>query len=458
MLAFITHVPKTEFDTTLAKCQAGTYHCSSGACLECPTGTWSSLGQKACKSCPAGQYTTTHLSCLDCPAGQYSSKNSDECQKCGVGKVSKQKSSVCTSCPAGKRADHFLNRCVACLAGTYSNSSADSCTRCDWGQYSPAKSPRCTDCSPSFYSSYPSEKCEKCSKGSYSTAKMWACTYCTPFLLANSAQTGCLPKSDCKAGTYKDVTDNTCKRCPINQYSIDGAFGCDYCQWITFPNADQSACIGPTRPPTPRPTHPPTPRPTPSSDCKAGTYKDVWDGTCKTCPLLTYSFANWFECKTCDFDLTPNADQTDCVARPPSLAPTPLPPNDCKAGTYKDVKDNTCKQCFSNEYSFAGWYECKLCDWYFVPNADQTDCIARTRPPTPRPSRTPTALSDCTAGTYKDVTDGACKKCPLSQYSFAGWYTCKYCDFVLQPNADQTDCVGPTRPSPPTSSPVSLME
>jgi hypothetical protein len=309
------------------KCAAGTYQSSFGACIICPTGTWSSASLTACKSCPGGQYTTTHLSCLDCPAGEYSKRNSDGCLKCG------------------KRADHTQNKCVPCEAGYYSSASSDSCTPCAPGQYSPERSQRCVDCLPSYYSPNPSQKCLKCPAGEYSKAKASACSTCSPGTYVNSAQTRCTKypsppvstpaptmkpngRSECKAGTYKDLTDPVgCKKCPDKQFSYAGAYYCQYCPLVSIPNADQSDCVGP---PNPGPYRPPTPSPTlaptypPPSECKAGTYKDLTDPVgCKKCPDRQYSYAGAYECKYCYFVMVPNADQSDCVGR--TLPPTPPP-------------------------------------------------------------------------------------------------------------------------------------
>ena len=242
--------------------------------------------------------------------------------------------------------------------------------------------------------------------------------------------------SQCKAGTYWDVNDysNGCKKCPSDQYSLAGAYGCLQClMWYDKPNADQSGCAQyyptppPTRSPTPAPSRPPTPAPTRYPTPTPPRYPTP----------------------------TPTRYPTPKPTPLPSLSPNiprPLTPSQCKAGTYWDVYDssNGCKECPFQSYSLDGEYECLECPGFAWPNANKSGCVSywyivATPPPSCAPTFSrPLTPSQCKAGTYWDVNDYSygCKKCPSDQYSLAGAYECLYCPCPgsLWPTADQSGC------------------
>ena len=120
-------------------CAAGLERNTTGACVACPTGKYSTQG--VCTPCPAGTFgaTTRAAACTQCPLGTYSSalgaNSSATCRACPLGTVCTATATACTAlCPADTR----ISAAVATALAPYTdvcamppaNLLAAVCTAC----------------------------------------------------------------------------------------------------------------------------------------------------------------------------------------------------------------------------------------------------------------------------------------------------------------------------------------
>ena len=120
-------------------CAAGTFNGSpGGACLFCPTGTWSPAGQQSCVACPAGQTNNADKSdCQPCDAGMSTNGLTGQaCSICPPGTYSSSGEGSCTACPDGHTHNAGHLACEPCPAGRYKNfQTGGLCQPCPVGTF-----------------------------------------------------------------------------------------------------------------------------------------------------------------------------------------------------------------------------------------------------------------------------------------------------------------------------------
>jgi hypothetical protein len=136
-----------------SKCVAGTNSTTgyagmaSAACVCCPAGKWSSLGETSCTSCGPGKYSIAcSSSCSPCTTGTFSvGDGNPSCTPCNVGRyMFITGATTCSLCAAGKFSGQVgaasVTVCISCVPGKFSAvegaSSHTVCTDCPPGTYS----------------------------------------------------------------------------------------------------------------------------------------------------------------------------------------------------------------------------------------------------------------------------------------------------------------------------------
>lgn len=294
----------------------------NGFCQPCGGG-WYSTGGANCKWCPAGWFSISTTQCSMCKAGTYSTKlgawSSEFCQNCPPGTNSLSGASGCTQCRTGTyNPIEGQQYCTGCPIGTYSTAVGakdDSiCTICPEGSSTPgAGSASCTPCRAGTYSSPDRKSCISCPIGSASAAvgssDPMTCKACSGTLeFGRGGATACLTCSganqiatanhancQCIEG-YGRTSSSTAyptlacsaTRCPAGQFANNNS-ACTACPAgsVSTPNRDRC------------------------EQCAAGTFKT--GNACMPCDNDKISTPGAAGCTTCEFPLTPNSSQTECV-------------------------------------------------------------------------------------------------------------------------------------------------
>ncbi|GMI16763.1 hypothetical protein TrLO_g12393 [Triparma laevis f. longispina] len=193
----------------------------AGECTLCSAGKKSANEASECIACAAGkksEFEEGSSHCLECPAGTYSSVGSSSCHgECEAGTFSVVGSHSCTDCPPGKFSEAGSHLCSDCDGGTYSGSKAGSCLSCEAGKHSGVGATACDDCDATKgevsgvgkYGSTDKKSCTSCEKGEYSA-------------IASYEQC-----NNCEAGKYSNSTETeVCSRCLDHQTSDEGSSEC----------------------------------------------------------------------------------------------------------------------------------------------------------------------------------------------------------------------------------------
>eukprot|EP00802_Teleaulax_amphioxeia_P003343 Tamp_03346.p1 GENE.Tamp_03346~~Tamp_03346.p1 ORF type:complete len:756 (-),score=58.55 Tamp_03346:165-2432(-) len=191
-------------------------------CVECPAGTYSSVGQTACINCPHGKYNEGGSgSCLPCGGGTYIVSPGSVCLECAAGTYLNELGSACFTCSIGMESElpKRSKTCKNCIPGFSNPSQGGMCMACPAGKQSSGfqKSTGCTDCSPGKYTSSPGKyECTDCAAGRYSGVMASVCGTCQQGTYSGSQSSAC---TDCPPGTYNDqLQQSSCALCAQNTY------------------------------------------------------------------------------------------------------------------------------------------------------------------------------------------------------------------------------------------------
>ncbi|KAK3579234.1 hypothetical protein CHS0354_033305 [Potamilus streckersoni] len=381
---------------------------SSSDCeLYCPSGQ--NLQNESCISCQRGYYKDNAISpfmmCTRCPPNYVTpstgSTSISNCyvRDCPAGTKRNQNDTGCIDCELGfYQPTPYETSCIQCQSG-YSTSTTGSTSVTQCNRYCPPgtelinNTSQCSTCQIGFYKeSVFSTVCNKCMDG---------------FITENTGSTSVLSCNivACEAGSYRDVTTNTCQLCPIGEYQ-DSKYqtSCKPCGapasiflWQTnrTGSTSLSECI---------------------YHCPSG-YELRQDGKCYICPVGQYkdNIMNILStCTVCpDGKVTPGEGaiaQSQCSIR------------DCPAGYFASKIVDRCIPCGFGEYQ---------------PRRNQTGCmICPTGTSTKQTGSTsisecffycqsgyesfPTNAStcqECERGYYKDNSMGIftfCTRCPAN--------------------------------------------
>jgi hypothetical protein len=129
-----------------AKCAPGFVGARTGACTQCPAGTFAEPQSEVCNMCLAGTYgPSAGLSgasaCISCPAGFKCPSGSTSPEKCSAGTFADSGSSQCSNVPEGYAGpfDQMSPRdLVLCTNGSFSKPGQQKCSAIPAGFYCPS--------------------------------------------------------------------------------------------------------------------------------------------------------------------------------------------------------------------------------------------------------------------------------------------------------------------------------
>lgn len=334
--------------------------------------------------CPSGKYTSTpgNLVCDICASGSYSFQSElDEgsfvgptaCTTCSVGTfVAAPGAAACANCPTGKYNE---------------NTGRTSC----YG--------RCSEACPEGKFR---EGCQATSKGQ--------CTTCPVGKFTIPFNQGCIDKSACVPGQYRDSKADTCELCPDGKFktdfSSDFCSSCQSCPAGKFRQGCGSNSGGTCEP------------------CALGMFKSdvgVWSAVCDKCSAGTHaSGTGSSECINCQAGQYATTEgMSDCdICTKGTIAATQkatgcttcvlgtVAPNDgssacdkCQQGYFSTDNKEVCKACVRGQYQA---YEAK------------------------------TSCDNCGAGYFSEVEHSGsmlnCEHCPAGKWSAVSTGECNLCD------------------------------
>ena len=442
-------------------CSPGHYKDWSGEgnCTECSAGKYSNVTARSadCTLCISGKYSQ-HLaqisddSCLDCPLWSTSLAGSAAVSDClcnagYVGPISTENAS-CTPCVAGKfkAVNGSEVACTDCEAGKYSLVNASvSCALCPAGKYS------------EFTSANTSNVCITCPANTTSgraSSRLANCLCIAGFTGANGSCTQCLPGtfkdgpgpeacSLCPASTYSvrfaAVNFSVCKQCPSETESAPGSSSINSCTCLAGYEMNGTLSEdGSCRP------------------CLAGKFKTGGNGTCKHCPLNSWSDAGSTNISQCKCALGYHGlDGSTCLA---CAAGKYKPTNgssacqDCGQGKYMNssilgaVAESSCAPCSNNSYSPGGSNSSALCVCRAGYTGDGISSCTPCEPSTFKSSAGSSACSPCKDDSnsppgstdanqcvcnvgYTDHSSVSCLTCPAGTYKEStGSMPCTECE------------------------------
>lgn len=139
------HAPKPA-SAACEQCPAATFSReeASARCSPYPSGQISAAGSAVCSECDAGRYASSGA-CVPCPAGTFSTNASTRCSPCSSGQISAAGSAACIQCVAGRFSTEGFT-CEACPGGTFALAGSSACKSCPVGHVSSPNSAACSSC------------------------------------------------------------------------------------------------------------------------------------------------------------------------------------------------------------------------------------------------------------------------------------------------------------------------
>lgn len=272
------------------------------------------------------------------------------------------------------------------------------------------------------------------------------------------------PKKNISCAAGNKLVNGKCELCPANTYSLSKATTCTPCASGLFSNAGSSSCVSSLDTTFTNSPEIASSNVASSTSCAAGQYYD--NGTCRYCPLGSYSLAGSTSiaectcpagkagingvCNTCRAGEYSAAGATICERCPSGLTSlegaTSVSQCVCEYGRYKNAAGD-CVQCGSGQYVNTARTGCLNCPETQTssPGAGSIgDCRC------PRGTRGSGGYCyACDPGTYSDVTGlTICKTCPDGKTSPAGATSSSQC---ICPAGTQIDGTGACIPCPDQS-------
>ena len=293
-------------------------------------------------------------------------------------------------------------------------------------------------------------------------------TYYSPPRFNDGALSGC--RACNYTGFYRNLTTNSCERCPKGKYSDGSGFNCSPCprgEYAPFIGMEEcNHCIIHSLPDGESVPRYLTLQEGSTSiddcyrDCPAGKYGILGDmsSSCVSCPIDHYSSPGAAECPQCPPEEGTNGTtgNTRCMnvgfyqscsrgsAKNASLYCEPCPIGnyedegscrDCEAGTYGTLpKQTECAQCptgtYSEEQGASSNTTCTKCPLgKYTPTQGSGKCI--DCPPGSFCNETGLSIyGECTVGRYTDVKSRwNCDDCPAGRYqNRTGSAKCTECE------------------------------
>ncbi len=327
-------------------CPPGKHLSSSGLCVFCDPGYYSSQFNSQCMMCPTGMHATSSgTECDFCPAGSFSDGNASSAQ--------------CSPCPKGMicNATGLSEPSRICPAGTYNSvlgaKSDDACMLCPIGQYQDMIGQQsCLPCSPGTFSDTNGTiTCELCKAGRYCVLGCarrdgdGLCPVGSYSTLGSGKSSSC---NFCPEGTYNAVvgstTANACLKCPAGVFCLIGSnssFGSGFCAAGTYSaegTGSNASCS-----PCPVDRHCMTGcesdfGSTLCEKCKAGHYFEFRQKKCQMCEPGTFNnrTEKMIACDVCKIgSIAKHPGSTSCVQ--------------CPSGHTSNVDRNLCVPCYTQD-------------------------------------------------------------------------------------------------------------
>lgn len=218
-------------------------------CDGCAPGTSAPAGSAACDECGVGTYSTDGLACISCANGTYAATSgSVSCAAFVAGTVSNAGAAACSECPSGKSSEAGAARCTFCEEGKYARETGSAvCQRCE------------TTVGKAYTSTEGSASCDLCRSDSYM-----------------DRHGNC---SSCPTGATCELEGTTLRTLEIEpgHYRLDAISARVY----ECTKAKDDACVGGNGTGSQLCANGYT-APL-CSRCDATYYRDMVDGTCKSC-------------------------------------------------------------------------------------------------------------------------------------------------------------------------------
>ena len=367
-------------------CEAGT-HSENSACVECEAGSvQSSPGQVECTACPGEKVPNADKTDCECPEGTELSEDGDTCDGCKPGEYEKDED--CVPCEEGKvQPGYGASDCTACENGKIPNADRTECV-CPAGSEYDEDQTKCVNCQPGYFEN--EGVCEQCGEGKYRKEEASSsCETCNEGFIVNEDHTDC----ECPDGSILEV--DTCVKCSAGFSETDGA--CVECEAGKFQSAEgKTSC----------------------EECTNGREVNEDRTECKCAPGTVYDDAS--------------EEENKCIP--------------CVAGKYESK--GACVVCEAGKYqNETGTTECKLCEDDLVPNADQTDCVEPDCSDGKiynKDSVEEDHCDECPKGTREE--NGACVNCEVNTHQpSTGQTSCLPCNQgEIQPEEGKESCYVPT--------------
>ncbi|GMH77019.1 hypothetical protein TL16_g07263 [Triparma laevis f. inornata] len=198
------------------------------------------------------------------------------------------------------------------------------------------------------------------------------------------------PKIPCDAGTFSDVSQESCTTCPTGKYSgSKTASNCLTCaegkKRVNHATEDESVAC---------------------QNCAAGKFSAASKNDCGDCAIGKYSGSGTASCTACleGKKLVESATEDESVAC-----------QNCAAGKFSAASKNDCGDCAIGKYSGSEKASCTAC-------AAGKKCVERET------GEESVACLECVKGKFSAVSQNDCAICPAGTYADnTGLATCKVC-------------------------------
>ena len=223
----------SDFDSSVDKSVAASFHDAVLDCLFCEAGTSFTTQIAQCDVCGAGHYQSNidlpAVVCQQCPEGRYLIDK-------GTAKEAHDEMSLCLYCPKGNEFVSKTEMCSVCKAGHYQDQELQpsvACQLCPTGRY-------LTDAGVGMEEHDEITDCFFCNKGEEYHNRMSACSVCQVGQWQDSSNQSSATCQNCPSG--QNIEDNGIFA--VNHDAVLKCSGCLPGQYLPLPVTDLLGCVG----------------------------------------------------------------------------------------------------------------------------------------------------------------------------------------------------------------------